>query len=429
MRTPRVLGSLLVLFLATMLSACGGYHIALVTVTPEGGGLPPTAGPEYTPILPEPSPSVATPYPVWMATLAPTLTSAPLLTPSESAPTLAPSATLEPTYTLAPSATETPPPATVPPTAPPPPTATLLPTATALPAAERVTFAAGGTSVVLVGHLPAHGIARYVLRASARQLLQANVESAQTVYLNIRGDTGSLLKDGSGAAFYRGTLPITQDYYFSVIAGDSAADYALQIIIPVRISFARGTTEGGVDGMLPAYSRNYYVLGAQAGQLMMVDVAPSAGLKLSIQGLDGAVLLSGMGESTSYTGLLPSTQDYMISVHTAGSAAHYNVNVRIPERVRFAPDAVGAVREGALGAQQQHAYVLGAMAGQEMKVRVTAPEDTVRLTIYGVDGTVLMSGMGGGTEFVGVLPSTQDWIVSVRTGVVGANYTLEVTIV
>ncbi len=412
------------LLLTTVLSACGGYQIALVTVTPEGGAEPPPVeSPAFTPILPEPTPSVATPYPAWMATLAPALTSAPAVSPTESAPpTLVTGATLEPTHTVAPSATET----LVPPTAVP--SATPLPTAPPLPPAVRVNFAAGGTSALLVGHIPAHGMARYVLRASARQLLQANVESAQTVYLNIQGDTGVPLKDGSGAPLYRGTLPVTQDYYFAVIAGDTAADYALQIIIPVRIAFARGTTAGAVEGTLPPYSRNYYVLGAQASQLMMVDVAPSEGLKLSIQGLDGAALLCGMGESTSYTGILPRTQDYLITVHTADSAANYALDVRIPERIRFAPGAVGAVREGTLGVKQQHAYVLGAMAGQEMRVRVTAPEDTVQRSIYGVDGTVLMSGMGGGAEFEGNLPSTQDYVVSIRTGPLAVSYTLEVTI-
>ena len=44
------------------------------------------------------------------------------------------------------------------------------------------------------------------------------------------------------------------------------------------------------------------------------------------------------------------------------------------------------------------------------------------------DGTVLKSGMGEGTSFNGVLPSTQDYILVVRAGAANAAFTLGVTI-
>ncbi|NLG29134.1 MAG: hypothetical protein GX557_14585, partial [Chloroflexi bacterium] len=143
-----------------------------------------------------------------------------------------------------------------------------------------------------------------------------------------------------------------------------------------------------------------------------------------IQGLDGTVLLSPMGESSSFRGLLPSTQDYLVTVRSAAGGAHYTLNISIPERVRSAPGAVEATREGKLAAHQQHAYVLGASAGQMLKVKVMAPADTVRISIWGVDGTVLMSGMGGGYEFSGSLPYTQDYIVSLRTADLAVQYTV-----
>ena len=62
-----------------------------------------------------------------------------------------------------------------------------------------------------------------------------------------------------------------------------------------------------------------------------------------------------------------------------------------------------------------------------MEVNAT-PEGMVRLIIYGADGTVLMSGMGGGASFSGTLPSDQDYIVTVDAGPSAVTYSLEVSI-
>jgi hypothetical protein len=62
-----------------------------------------------------------------------------------------------------------------------------------------------------------------------------------------------------------------------------------------------------------------------------------------------------------------------------------------------------------------------------MEADVT-PEGMVRLIIYGADGTVLMSGMGGGASFSGTLPSDQDYIVTVDAGPSAVAYSLEVSI-
>ncbi|NLG29330.1 MAG: hypothetical protein GX557_15580, partial [Chloroflexi bacterium] len=401
MRCHRAWLVLWALLLATVLSACGGYQIALVTVTPEGGAPPPpVASLAATPLPPEPTATEATPYPAWMATLAPTLTSAPVVAPSDTAaPTEAPSATAEPTYTTGPTATESPVPITAVPSATPPPTATL--TATPLPAAERVSFAVGATAAVVTASVPANGMRRFVLWAGARQMLEVNVASDKTITLRVQGSNGTLLYEGAGLPGYRGNLPLSQDYFLTLTTGAEPANLTMNIVIPVRVAFARGTTAGSVDGVLPAHGANYYVLGAQGGQLLDVNLVPSPGLTLSVHGLDGAVVIN---EAASFRGLLPSTQDYVVTVRTGSSAASYTLNVSIPERVRFASGATSVSREARLGVRQQHAYVLGARAGQQLHVVLATPEDTMRISIWGVDGTVLMSGMGGGYEFSGSLP-------------------------
>jgi hypothetical protein len=417
MRYHRAWLILWILLLATVLSACDGYQIMLVTVTPEGGAQPPpVASLTATPIPPEPTAQEATPYPEWMATLAPTLTSAPVDTPSDTAaPTETSSATAEPTYTTGPTAAE----ATVPVTAVP--SATPPATATPLPAAERVSFAAGATSVAVAASVPANSMRRFVLWASARQMLEVRVASDKAVTLRVQGTNGTLLYEGAGLPGYRGNLPISQDYILTLTTGAESASLTMNIVIPVRVAFARGTTAGSVDGVLPAHSANYYILGAQGGQLFDVDLDPSPGLTLSVYGLDGTVVIN---EAASFRGLLPSTQDYIVMVRTEASPSSYTLNVSIPERVRFALGAMSASREARLGVRQQHAYVLGASAGQQLHIVLAAPEDMMRMSIWGVDGTVLKSGMGGGYEFSGSLPLTQDYIVSLHTADLAVQYTV-----
>lgn len=376
-----------ILFVVSLLlAACG----AKPTATPA----PPTAPQASdTPVAPSPSPS---------ATIAPQ-----------------PSATeaLQPTATEAAPSSDTPPP-----TSPP------APTATEEPAAERISFATGATSAVLEGHLAAQGMQRYVLGVMAGQLMEITVDPQDKVRLVIYGADGTVLKSGmGGVAFFRGTVPSTQDYFVELGTGSEAVSYQLRVMIPVRISFAAGATSALVEGELAAAQTRSYVLNIAAGQLLEVSVSPPDAVRLVIYGADGTVLKSGMGGGSFFRGTVPSTQDYIVDVGPGTGAVSYSMSVIIPVRISFAAGATSATAEGNLAARETRHYVLRAASGQTMEVNAT-PEGKVRLIIYGADGTVLMSGMGGGASFSGTLPSDQDYIVAVETGPDAASYSLEVSI-
>jgi len=71
------------------------------------------------------------------------------------------------------------------------------------------------------------------------------------------------------------------------------------------------------------------------------------------------------------------------------------------------------------------------MAGQEMTVNlsVATAEGIAILVIWGADGTVLISDHADATTWVGQLPSTQDYYISVRSiAQAPVDYTLEVII-
>jgi hypothetical protein len=141
------------------------------------------------------------------------------------------------------------------------------------------------------------------------------------------------------------------------------------------------------------------------------------------------VLKSGMSNGSFFRGTLPSTQDYVISLSGGDQAISFNMNVIIAERIEFAPGSISAVEQGEVGPGREQAWVLAASERQTMRIEVVAPGADVRLVVYGVDGTVLKSGMGGGPSFEGTLPSTQDYIVVVGPADRSTSYRLEVSII
>ena len=259
--------------------------------------------------------------------------------PATALPTASPAATAEvPTL---PPPTNTPLPATMPPPTSPPPTATPVPP-TSTPVSElpptRIEFASGATSALVEGAVLPGEINRYVLRASAGQTMRVYLSPYQPeqLLMAIWGADGDVLMSGHvEATQWTGKLRSTQDYYISVTTADgsTAVSYALQVVIPVRIQFAAGATSALMRGGAPPAGTDSYVLGAMAGQTMIVRLTAAHGLGLIvIWGEDGTVLISDHAEATEWTGVLPSTQDYYIDVRSAADSPplHYTLEVVIP---------------------------------------------------------------------------------------------------
>ena len=252
---------------------------------------------------------------------------------------------------------------------------------------------------------------------------------AGSVSLSIYGADGAVLMSSStGPLTYRGLLPTTQDYYIRVAATGGAASYTMNVIIPQRIQFQPGSTSVNVERDEGPDGTDYYVLRASAGQLMDVSVLSVASdTLLVIYGVDGTVLKSGMAEGPGYRGIAPVTQDYIIHV-TSHIHAGYRLDVTIPERISFEAGSTSATREGELDAYGSHHYVLHAAAGQTMSVNLSSHGESVRVSIYGADGVVLKSGMGEDPNFVGRLPTTQDYLIHLSASAWAVRYTLSVKI-
>ena len=135
----------------------------------------------------------------------------------------------------------------------------------------------------------------------------------------------------SSSPNFRGYLPATQDYLL-VVHALQATPYTLNVDIPARISFAVGATSSTASGSLAPHASQYYVLRAMKGQQLMINVSPTdENLRLVIYGFDGSVLRSGMSsDAPSFSGTLPSTQDYIVVLTASDQAVSYSMHVTIP---------------------------------------------------------------------------------------------------
>ncbi len=263
-----------------------------------------------------------------------------------------PTGVVLPTVAVAPTLTATPLPTTAPPTL-------VLPSPTAAPAGQatpmRIAFASGGTTATVQGTVAVNALDRYVLRAAAGQALAVKVTATRgSVALGISGADGTvLLSERAGPTSYSGKLTATQDYIIDVRgAGTGPATYSLEITIPPlatiiqstptpeptpvrqRITFPPGGTSATIEGRTATTGLNYFVIRAQAGQTMTVNVTSSANnVIVVIYGADGNVLISDHAGATSWTGVLPTTQDYNIDTRSvADSVVPFTLTVTIPPK-------------------------------------------------------------------------------------------------
>ena len=221
-----------------------------------------------------------------------------------------------------------------------------LPNPTPGPQPIRIEFAPGTDTASVGGSVPPGGVTHYVIRALTGQTMSVNIVSATgNVILAIWGADGTvLISDHAGATSWSGQLPLTQDYYIDVIsAGGTTANFTLQVIIPPqpgpgpepptkRIIFAPGSVSAIEQGTVDPSSFMRYLAAAMAGQTMTVDVSsPQGDVVLVIWGADGTVLLSDHAGATSWSGVLPASQDYIIDVKPMGVAPTiFTLQVTIP---------------------------------------------------------------------------------------------------
>jgi hypothetical protein len=194
---------------------------------------------------------------------------------------------------------------------------------------QRITFEHGQTNLVREGRIPAAETFHYVVNVQAGQFVEVSVSPDDVINMSFYGVDGEVLKSGmGGGAFFRGAVPTNQDYIISLSAQD-AQSFTMNLLIPQRITFAAGATSAELDGTLDAHDSVTFSVSAQAGQQLQVTFTPANSAKMSIYGVDGSVLWSGMGEGTLFSGTLTITQDYCITFQSGDQPVEYHLEVVI----------------------------------------------------------------------------------------------------
>ncbi len=200
----------------------------------------------------------------------------------------------------------------------------------------------------------------------------------------------------------------------------------------VRIKFATGATSGVQEGQLQPGQSQRFLVGAAAGQPLMVSVnSLNNDVTFSVTGVsDGHVLVAASEQLGSWQTMLTTTQDYLIQVYAGAKTENFTLNIITPARIKFAPGAVSAKLSGATVGGLNVAYVIRANAGQKLQLTLAAPQGNAVLSMYGYqDGQPYLRYVVEQTAFDMTLPATQDYIIQVvpRAGAV-ADYDLTVEI-
>ena len=217
---------------------------------------------------------------------------------------------------------------------PPAPTA-VPPTSIPISGATRINFAAGATSAGINGSIPAHGVLQYVVGAGASQVMMVNVVSPDgVVSISITAvKTGQvMISSSAGASSWQGRLPASQDYLIRLMnSSTGSANYGMSVTIPQNVFFKPGAISTTINGSIISHQTNTYIARAFAGQTMTVKIiSPGSDVLLTIYGYtDGQPLVRYVSGASSFTGVLPLTQDYVIEAVSVANNTNYTVSITI----------------------------------------------------------------------------------------------------
>ena len=168
-----------------------------------------------------------------------------------------------------------------------------------------------------------------------------------------------------------------------------------QVAAPTRIQFDPGATSVTLLGALPAGGIDEYLLYALGGQTMTVTItSPGDNVYLTIYGLsDGIPLVRSASDATSWTGVLPASQDYSIKAVSAVAVPSYQLEVYV------APLEAGGATSGWIplpaGVCQDLEYMVAGQLGvSAIWSEANAPFEDTREGTYGRGCLVVASGTG-----------------------------------
>jgi hypothetical protein len=400
--------ALTVIAAAALLASCGLPGPTIASPTPLG----PTPLPPLT-ATPTTGPIVVTSQPTDTVAVVPADTAV-----------IAPSATPQPTFTQTP---------------------TLQPAATSASAAGSISFTPGTTAGVVQGTVQPGQVLTYTLGASQGQTMVLILESLHSdVSLGVYDPGGAMLLN---PAFkwnrWQTLLPKTGLNTIQVIGGGSAENFTLTVKVAQVVNFAPGTSSIVLNGTTVNGYLYSYSLSATAGQTMTVSLnVPNTTAYIDIYGISTGTLLNASSKATSWTGVLPQTQVYVIEViPTGGAVVNYALTVAIPSsggtvvtpvpangEIVFQAGTTAGTVSGTIQAGQTITYKINASAGRPIILDVSSINADVTLGVIQPDGGVLLNPANKWTHWQWMLPLNGVYRIQLIGGATAENYSLTATI-
>lgn len=214
-----------------------------------------------------------------------------------------------------------------------PPSPTPQTTATTASAATNIILAPGTTAAVEEGVIQPGQVLTYTLDAGQSQpliLLMYSLNNDVTLGV-LEPDGTRLLDPSSQSTHWMGLLPKTEVYAIQVIGGAMTENYTLTAKVAKLVQFASGATSATLNGTTVNGYVFSYALYCIAGQTMTASLnVPSNTAYIDVFGLNTGILLSSANKASSWTGVLPQSQEYGIEViPNNGQVVDYSLKVSV----------------------------------------------------------------------------------------------------
>lgn len=214
----------------------------------------------------------------------------------------------------------------------------------------------------------------------------------------------------------------------TVLATETAVPVATLPIGSTRVSFPGGGTEAIESGQVSAGTMQYYVVGAQQGQELMVSLdSPNHDLVLGVYGsADGTWLLTPTESQATFEGALPLSEDYILEVVAGKAEDSFTLSITVAATIVLQLGGNALAVTGTSQEVPSVTYLLPVKAGQTLTLDLQTKSGSASLVLYGLqDGQSFVSLNRHATHFSGSLPASEDYVVQVVQGAVPANFTLK----